>query len=299
MLLVLGGLTLYGYFKGMAWQIAYIASFIASYFLAVKFADRFAPVFGDSAPWNKLLAMAAIYVATSFVIWMLFRVVHGAIDKVKLKSFDRQMGLFIGFARGVVWCLGITFIALTFVTRFVPSVQQHIVQSRSGRCIARFIDESKSLFPPEVHEVIGPYLQQIDQGLDMNQPLPQGFPQGVPQGFGGGQANPSTPTSGSSFLESLSGQVSQQVNQFQQQVQAGLQNQVQSQLQSQFGGAGATGGSAVGAPASAPNAGRVGGLSAWPASTTQPGSAPTASGNTAATPAGWPAPPAGTGWPGR
>ena len=43
MLAILVGLTLYGYFKGMAWQIAYVASFVASYFLAVRFADRIAP----------------------------------------------------------------------------------------------------------------------------------------------------------------------------------------------------------------------------------------------------------------
>ncbi|MCA9240666.1 MAG: CvpA family protein, partial [Planctomycetales bacterium] len=97
MIAVLVGLTLYGYSKGMAWQVAYLASLFASYFVARQFADQFAPMFGQSAPLNKFVAMLVIYIATSFVIWMLFRVVHGAIDKVKMEGFDHQMGALIGF----------------------------------------------------------------------------------------------------------------------------------------------------------------------------------------------------------
>ena len=299
MLLILVGLTLFGYYKGMAWQIAYLASFVASYFVAVQFADRFAPVFGQTAPWNKLLAMAAIYIATSFAIWMLFRAVRNAIDKIKLRSFDRQMGAFIGFARGVVWCLGITFVALTFVARYVPSVQQHIIDSKSGVYIAQFIDQCSAL-PPEVHQVIGPYLQQINQGLEGGQATPYNFGSQPPSIAGQPATTPAQSAGG--FLNGLSGQVSQQVTQFQNQLQnqvqnglqTGLQNQIQNGVDSTLRSAGLSGNPQ---PAGVPAIPASTGLPAWPQSPSNV--APAATAPPPATNNDWPVPPAGTGWPGR
>lgn len=281
MLFVLGGLTVYGYYKGMAWQIAYLASFLVSYFVATRFDDRLAPLFGDSAPWNKLFALGAIYVATSFGVWMLFRVVRSGIDNVKLQSFDRQMGAFVGAARGAVWCLGITFVALTFVSQVIPSVRQQIIHSRSGKYIARFIDESHTLFPEEVHQVIGPYLQQIDQGLDPNQPSPQGMPGFA--GGGGSTAPPSAgpPSTGPGLLDSLPGQVGD------------LQQRLRD-IGVSLGGSGSGSGAAgqgVAAPGKSPGttpawpAGN-GGTPAWPAAQT--------SGRPVSN--GWPAPPPGVGF---
>ena len=166
MLFVLGGLTIYGYSKGMAWQIAYLASFIASYFVATKFSNQLAPLFGDSAPWNKFVAMAFIYAATSLAIWVLFRGVRGAIDRVKLQGFDRQMGAIIGAARGVLWCVGITFFAVTLL----PDHQKkHVIASQSGRHIARLLDKADAVVPPELHQVIAPHLQRLEQELNSGQ----------------------------------------------------------------------------------------------------------------------------------
>jgi membrane protein required for colicin V production len=84
MLVVLGSATLFGFWKGLAWQIASLASLVVSYFVALRFADRIAPMVSAHEPWNKFLAMLIIYAAASLVIWMLFRVVSGVIDRVKL-----------------------------------------------------------------------------------------------------------------------------------------------------------------------------------------------------------------------
>lgn len=184
MLAILVGLTLYGYFKGMAWQIAYVASFVASYFLAVRFADRIAPqITFVNPPANKFVAMAIIYAGASFAIWMIFRVVRKMIDSVKMEGFDHQMGALIGFGRGVLWCVGLTFVALTVVP-LPDGAKQQIVNTKSGYYIARLIDETDSLFPPEVHQVVGPYLDRLGDELEGSpQPgslLPQSAPAGWP-----------------------------------------------------------------------------------------------------------------------
>jgi membrane protein required for colicin V production len=170
MVVVLAGTTLFGFWKGMAWQIASLASLVLSYFAALRFSEQLAPTFGDQAPLNRFVAMLVIYVVTSFIIWTIFRLVSGAIDKVRLESFDRQLGAMFGLAKGVLLCVAITFFAVTLLP---PAQGEAIVASQSGRYIVALLDKSHSIFPPEVHQVVDPYLDRIEQRL-----TPNGQPQG-------------------------------------------------------------------------------------------------------------------------
>jgi membrane protein required for colicin V production len=167
MLVVLVAATIFGMWKGMAWQIASLASLVLSYFVALKFADRLAPTFQGIAPppLNKFVAMLLIYMATSFVIWSLFRFVSGVIDRVKLEYFDRQMGALFGFAKGVLLCVAITFFAVSLLPQ--PQKEQ-IMASQSGHYILVLLDRTDAIVPPEIHDVIGPYLHRIEQQLDPN-----------------------------------------------------------------------------------------------------------------------------------
>jgi membrane protein required for colicin V production len=164
MLLVLVGATVFGFWKGMAWQIASLASLVVSYFASLKFGDQLAPFFGTQAPMNKFVAMAAIYVGCSFVIWMLFRFVAGAIDKIKLETFDRQLGGMFGFAKGVLLCVGITF----FAVMLVPAQRDAIVGSQSGHYIVALLDKAHTVLPPELHQAVDPYLNKIEERLNPN-----------------------------------------------------------------------------------------------------------------------------------
>ncbi len=163
MVLVLVAATLFGFWKGMAWQIASLASLVVSYFAALQFADRLAPMISSQAPWNKFVAMLAIYIGTSFVIWTLFRLVSGIIDRVKLDGFDHQLGALIGLGKGVLLCVAITFFAVTIL----PQAQKDtIIASQAGNYIVQLLGKTHSGVPPEIHEVIRPYIEQIEQRLD-------------------------------------------------------------------------------------------------------------------------------------
>jgi membrane protein required for colicin V production len=167
MIVVLVAATIFGMWKGMAWQIASLASLVLSYFVALKFADQIAPKFAGIAPppLNKFVAMLIIYMATSFVIWSLFRFVSGIIDRVKLEYFDRQMGAIFGFSKGVLLCVAITFFAVSLLPQ--PQKEQ-ILASQTGHYIVVMIDKADAVVPPEIHDVIGPYLHRIEQQLDPN-----------------------------------------------------------------------------------------------------------------------------------
>jgi len=170
MLLVLVATTMFGFWKGMAWQIASLASLLVSYSVSLKFSEELAPVFGNTAPWNRFVAMLVIYIVTSFVIWTIFRLVSGIIDRVKLNGFDHQIGGLIGFSKGVLLCVAITF----FAVMLLPQAQKDaIVASRSGHYIVVLLDKADAIVPEEIHQVIGPYIHRIEQQLDPNyQPEP-------------------------------------------------------------------------------------------------------------------------------
>lgn len=168
MLAVLVGATIFGFWKGMAWQIASLASIVVSYILSLKFSEQLAPMFGQQAPTNRYIAMLAIYVGSSFVIWMMFRFVAGAIDKIKLETFDKQLGAMFGFAKGVLLCIGITFVAVAFLRERAPAQADAIVASQSGHYIIALLDKAHTVLPPEIHQAIDPYLNRIEEKLNPN-----------------------------------------------------------------------------------------------------------------------------------
>ncbi len=164
MLVVLIGCVVFGAWKGMAWQLASLCSLVVSYFVALKFGDQLAPLLGQQEPWNHFLAMFILYLVSSLAIWLGFRVVSGAIDRVKLKEFDRQLGALFGLCKGVALCVVITFFAVTLSS----SARDVIVKTRSGYYIGRLLDRAHPLIPDGVHSVLHPYFDELEQKLDAN-----------------------------------------------------------------------------------------------------------------------------------
>ncbi len=172
MLIVLGIATILGAIKGFAWQVASLASILVSYLVAINFRFDLAKMIQATPPWNVFLAMLILYVGTSFVIWVAFRLLSGAIDQVRLKEFDRHLGALFGLAKGAIYCLLITMFAMTLLG---PKQQEAICKSKSGFYIASALDNARGVLPKELHEVVGPYLERLDQKLH------QQFPAGATQ----------------------------------------------------------------------------------------------------------------------
>lgn len=169
MLIVLGMSTIFGVIKGLAWQVASLASILVSYIVACNYRVRVAQMIDAQPPWNMFLAMLILYVGTGFVIWVGFRLMSSAIDKIRMKQFDRQLGGLFGFGKGVIFCLLITMFAMTLLG---PKQQAAICQSRSGYYMAAFLDKAVVLLPKEVHSTIGEYLARLDHQLKNGQQNP-------------------------------------------------------------------------------------------------------------------------------
>lgn len=187
MIAVVCGAAIFGAMKGLAWQVASVSSFVVSYMAALRFRDSVAPYIDADAPWNRFGAMLAIFLVTSLAIWILFRLVAGFIDRVKLKEFDRQVGFLVGAAKGVLYCVLITF----FVVTLWPDMREQVLHSRSGLYIARLIERADKVMPAEVKDVIGPYLERIGKDHDHDESQLTGDPRpglfdGVPAAISGG-----------------------------------------------------------------------------------------------------------------
>jgi len=161
MLGILAAAAVLGYFKGMVWQLAWIAGIAASAAVALRFGGPLAPFFGSQAPWNRLIAMLALYVATSLAVWLTFSVISGLIKSVKLSSFDHQLGLLLGLAKGVLLCVVVTFFSVTLA----PGYRDQIVGSRSGRIVAELIVRADQVLPPDVVETVKPFVDRFEDEL--------------------------------------------------------------------------------------------------------------------------------------
>ncbi|MDX1963837.1 MAG: CvpA family protein [Pirellulales bacterium] len=163
MLGILAFTAMYGYWKGLAWQVAAVASLTVSYFVSLRFSEPLAGTgwFGDSAPANRFLAMLALYVITGAAIWLGFRVVRETIQQIKLRDFDRQLGALVGAAKGVFICVAVTF----FVVTLLPEYRPYVLGTRSGRAIGSLLAQAESVLPPELQQMLAPYLGPLDEAL--------------------------------------------------------------------------------------------------------------------------------------
>ena len=168
MLLVLIAATVFGFWKGMAWQLASLGSLVASYFVAMRFSEKLAPYLSSDAQWNIYLAMLLLYLGTSLVIWIAFRFVSQTIDRIKLREFDRQIGGLLGAAKGVLWCMIITY----FAVMLSANARDKILKSRSANYIAQLIHRAKPVLPEQAQQLLGPYLDKLDEELDPSNPNP-------------------------------------------------------------------------------------------------------------------------------
>jgi membrane protein required for colicin V production len=187
MILVVALLTLWGAWRGLARQLASLASLVSSYFLALRLSEYLAPRINVQPPLNRLVAMAIVFTLSSLVIWLLFRLVSGFIDRLKLQEFDRQMGGVIGAGQGVLLCIAITFFVGTVTA---DPLRKQVMTSKSGHYIGYLVDRAPAVLPKEVHQVLSPYLKRLDEQLqhdhvdldpahtDEAKPVPASLPNG-------------------------------------------------------------------------------------------------------------------------
>ena len=145
-----------GWSRGMAWQVAPIASLVLAYIFAVPLSITLAPRFGEP-PLNRLFALVALYAAISLAVYLVVRSFRGSLEKLRLEEFDRHLGLILGGVKGVLFTIAIT---LGLVSLF-PSIRPTILESESSTIAARILHTIYPILPAAAIEVIDPYVKHL------------------------------------------------------------------------------------------------------------------------------------------
>lgn len=145
-----------GWSRGMAWQVAPIASLVLAYIFAVPLSITLAPRFGEP-PLNRLFALVALYAAISLAVYLVVRSFRGSLEKLRLEEFDRHLGLILGGVKGVLFTIAIT---LGLVSLF-PSIRPTILESESSTIAARILHTIYPILPTAAIEIIDPYLKNL------------------------------------------------------------------------------------------------------------------------------------------
>lgn len=166
MIIILAAAVIWGAWKGLAWQVASLASVVLSYIAAMMFRQPLAQILSQQVelvpPLDTGLAMLILFLGTSLVVWVGFNLVSETIEKVKLKEFDRQVGALLGLAKGVLLCTVITLLAVTIVS---DQQRQQIYNSRSGYYISVLLQKVQPILPPEVQSRLQPYEENLQKNV--------------------------------------------------------------------------------------------------------------------------------------
>ena len=124
---ILGLSLLSSLFKGFVKEVFSLLSYLGGFLLAIKYQGNFAQVLMEnisSKPIAKVIAFVIIYVLTYIIISLMGKVIRGMlVSGTKLSMFDRLMGAIVGFGRGMV-----IVIALTFPLQFFPEIMRTVTK---------------------------------------------------------------------------------------------------------------------------------------------------------------------------
>ena len=168
MTVVLGGSVLIGAWKGMVWQISMVGSILGSFYVARTMHQNLAEAIGDlGSPWSTYLAMGALYILTSMLIWFLHGIVQKKLEKHDMKTFDHQTGGLMGIVNGALLCSVLT---VTMVAFTGEETHGNIAESKSGVYINKMVKAVRDILPADVAEPINKHFDTLNTLIEQGSP---------------------------------------------------------------------------------------------------------------------------------
>jgi len=165
-LAILVALTLRGVWKGMISQIVSVASFFVCWIVASRFGSLVAPTIPVEAPWNQVLAMAIIFLITLVAIRFAHAALEKTIRKWKLEKLNTLLGGALGFVKGLLICIIITFFAVMF-----SEISRDVVfNSTTGNSLTRLITQIGVFVPKDSYEFVHTQLALFNDRVDQAVP---------------------------------------------------------------------------------------------------------------------------------
>ncbi len=143
--------------KGMAWQLAAIASLVLCFLFATPLSLTLMPLIQVDPPLNRWIALLAIYVLFSFVCFGVARGFRSWLEKARFVEFDKHLGFIFGALKGATICMVATF----FLVGMSDAAEQYIMTTKTGYISAVVASNLRPVIPAELADLVAPYINRL------------------------------------------------------------------------------------------------------------------------------------------
>lgn len=157
-LVTLAFFGLRGAVKGVIFQLASIAGIGLCLACAGTSAKLVGPHINVQPPFNQWIVLFGTYLVCTFVAFSFARGLNSWTEKAHLGELNRHLGFLFGVVKGVVLCLVLTYMVVTFS----PTARDSLKSSKTAPYAARLLNRMQPLMPERLHATIDKFLTQLD-----------------------------------------------------------------------------------------------------------------------------------------
>jgi len=161
-LAILAALTLRGIWKGMVSQIVSVVSYFVCWIVATRFGSLVAPTIPLEAPWDQVAAMAVVFLITLVGIRFARVALEKLIKDWHLEKLNKSLGGLLGFTKGLLLCLIITF----FAVMLSDTSRAVVFNSKTGSHLVQLITRISLFVPKDSYEFVHTQFAQFQSKVD-------------------------------------------------------------------------------------------------------------------------------------
>ncbi len=167
-LVLLGLITLRGYYRGLFQELAVLVGVVGGVVVAAHTYLQLAPLLQrwiHNPMHTRWIAFAVVLVAVYWLTRLVAHFLQRLLYHLYLDFFDRLLGGTFALAKGAL-LLGF---GLMFLGVFLPRDSRLLKESRTAPTLIQFSRQSLELLPPDFKQRLQEYLKQWRKGNDKNQ----------------------------------------------------------------------------------------------------------------------------------
>ena len=146
----------------MVSQIVSVASYFVCWLVATRFGSLVAPTIPLEAPWDQVVAMAVVFLVTFVAIRFARTALEKLIKDWHLEKLNKLLGGILGFTKGLLICLIITF----FAVMLSETSRAVVFNSKSGSHLVQLITRIGLFVPKDSYEFVHTQFANFQSKVD-------------------------------------------------------------------------------------------------------------------------------------
>ena len=150
-----------GFYRGLAIQLAGIASLILGFGLGAPLAKSIVAAYDGETPFQGLVIFVVCFCVIALICYGLAIKFREWLKEKELKQWDKQVGGLVGLFHGLFVSLVLTFIALVIAPGTAPD---YIKNSNSIKPMGKAFWAIHAILPGEAQEAMEPLIKRTKSG---------------------------------------------------------------------------------------------------------------------------------------